>query len=117
MARRKAVTDSNGVIAGLLRDLAAVQTSKQSKWGYARAADAIAGLAAPIESFLQPDGTLRKIAQIGPSSTRVILEVLQTGASATVEQALAEAAEAGGRREEPRPCATRSSAARRCSRR
>ena len=96
MARRRAVTGSNDVIAGLLRDLASVQTSKQSKWGYARAAAAVAGLTAPIESFLQPDGTLRKIAQIGPSSTRVILEVLHTGSSATVEQALANRQNAGG---------------------
>jgi histidinol phosphatase-like PHP family hydrolase len=83
------------VIAGLLRDLAAVQTSKQSKWGYARAAEAIASLPAPIESFLQPDGTLRKIAHVGPSSTRVILEVLKTGASPTVEQAIAESGKTG----------------------
>jgi histidinol phosphatase-like PHP family hydrolase len=95
MARRKAVTDTNSVIAGLLRDLAAVQRSKQSKWGYLRAAEAIAGLPAPIESFLQPDGTLRKIAQVGPSSTRVILEVLQTGTSATVERAIAESGKSG----------------------
>jgi len=95
MARRKAVTDTNIVVAGLLRDLAAIQTSKQSKWGYARAAEAIAGLPVPIESFLLPDGTLRKIAQVGPSSTRVILEVLQTGASPTVEQAIAESGKAG----------------------
>jgi histidinol phosphatase-like PHP family hydrolase len=90
MARRRAVTDTNSVIAGLLRDLAAVQSSKQSRLGYVRAAEAIAGLPAPIESFLQPDGTLRKIAQVGPSSTRVILEVLQTARSATVERAIGE---------------------------
>ena len=90
MSRRRAVTDTNGVIAGLLRDLAAVQRSRQSRLGYARAAEAIAGLPAPIESFLQPDGTLRKIAQVGPSSTRVILEVLRTARSATVERAVAE---------------------------
>ncbi len=90
MRRPRRVTDSNSTIAGLLRDLAAVQTSTQKKWAYARAADAIAGLATPIESFLQVDGTLRKIAQIGPSSTRVILEVLRTGTSPTVERALAE---------------------------
>ncbi|MEP7306802.1 MAG: PHP domain-containing protein [Acidobacteriota bacterium] len=101
MARRRAVNSSNDVIAGLLRDLASVQTSKQSKWGYARAAAAVAGLAAPIESFLQPDGTLRKIAQIGPSSTRVILEVLRTGTSATVEQALANQQKAGGADKNP----------------
>jgi histidinol phosphatase-like PHP family hydrolase len=93
--KRRAVTDTNNVIAGLLRDLAAVQTSNQRKWGYARAAEAIADLPAPIASFLQPDGTLRKIAQVGPSSTRVILEVLETGASPTVERAIAESGQAG----------------------
>ena len=36
-----------------------------------------------------PDRALPKIAGIGPASTRVILEVLETGASATVEQAVA----------------------------
>jgi len=93
--RRRAAQNLNSTIAGLLRDLAAVQTSKQQRWGYARAAEAIAGLATPIESFLQPDGTLRKIPHIGPSSARVITEVLQTGASPTVEQALAAAGKAG----------------------
>src|SRR5260221_3110675 len=95
MARRKTVTDTNSVTADLLRDLAAVQTSRQSQWGYNRAAEAVADLPAQIESFLQADGTLRKIAQVGPSSTRVIMEVLQTGRSATVERAVAESAKAG----------------------
>jgi histidinol phosphatase-like PHP family hydrolase len=95
MAPRKIVTDTNSVITGLLRDLAAVQSSKQSKWGFARAAEAIARLPAPIESFLQPDGTLRKIPHVGPSSTRVIVEVLRTGSSATVERAIAESGKAG----------------------
>lgn len=95
MARRKPVIDTNSVVVGLLRDLAAVQASKQSKWGYQRAADAVAELPAPLESYLQPDGALRKIPQVGPSSTRVILEVLKTGASATVERAIAESGKAG----------------------
>jgi histidinol phosphatase-like PHP family hydrolase len=90
MARPRTIRDSNKVIAGLLRDLAAVQRSKQSRWGYERAADAIDSLPTPIESFLEPGGTLRKIPHVGPSSTRVILEVLQTGASAIVAQAVAE---------------------------
>jgi hypothetical protein len=34
-------TDINGTIASLLRDLAAVQKSVQSRWGYKRAAAAI----------------------------------------------------------------------------
>src|SRR5436305_5422639 len=90
MARASSGLDTNGLIAGLLRDLAAVQKSTQSRWGYKRAAQAILALGEPIESFLQPDGTLRKIPNIGPSSTRVILQVLQTGSSPTVERAIAE---------------------------
>jgi histidinol phosphatase-like PHP family hydrolase len=82
--------DMNGRIAALLRDFAAIQKSTQSLWGYKRAASAILALEDPIESLLQPDGTLRKIPNIGPSSTRVILEVLQTGTSPTVERAIAE---------------------------
>jgi len=81
--------DTNGLIAALLRDLAAVQKSQQSRWGYKRAAAAIRNLDEPIESFLEPDGTLRKIPNVGPSSTRVILEVLETGKSETVERAIA----------------------------
>jgi putative hydrolase len=84
----KSGRDTNTVIAGLLRDLAAVQTSTQSRWGYRRAAAAISELDEPIEQLLRPDGTLRKIPNVGPSSTRVILEVLRTGASPTVEQAV-----------------------------
>src|SRR6185295_16626284 len=86
MARRSSGMDMNGKIAALLRDFAAIQKSKQSMWGYKRAASAILTLEEPIESFVQPDGTLRKIPNIGPSSTRVILEVLQTGTSPTIER-------------------------------
>jgi putative hydrolase len=89
MARRSE-SNANGRIAALLRDLAAVQKSKQSEWGYARAAEAIDSLPAPIESYLRSDGTLRKIPQVGPSSERIILEVLSTGASPTVAKAIAE---------------------------
>jgi len=81
--------DLNGKIAALLRDLAAVQTSPHSMRGYKRAAATIRDLDEPIDTFVQPDGTLRKIPNIGPSSTRVIMEVLQTGSSPTVERAIA----------------------------
>jgi putative hydrolase len=87
--------DMNGMIAALLRDLGAVQKSTQSRWGYKRAAAAIVALDEPIESLLRPDGTLRKIPNVGPSSTRVILEVLRTGSSPTVERAIAESGRAG----------------------
>lgn len=81
--------DLNGRIAALLRDFAAIQTSRQRMWGYKRAAAAILALEEPIQSRLQPDGTLRKIPNIGPSSSRIILEVLRTGTSPTIEEAIA----------------------------
>jgi histidinol phosphatase-like PHP family hydrolase len=81
--------DLNGAIAALLGDLATVQISQQRRWGYTRAAAAIRALEEPIQTFLQPDGTLRRIPNIGPASARVILEVLDTGGSPTVEQAVA----------------------------
>lgn len=82
--------DLNERIASLLRDLASAQASPQSRWGYKRAASAIRNLDQPIESYLQPDGTLRKIPHVGPASTRVILEVLRTGDSEIVSNAVAE---------------------------
>ena len=81
--------DLNGKIAALLRDFAAIQKSKQKMWGYKRAAAAVLALEEPIESLLLADGTLRKIPNVGPSSTRIILEVLKTGTSATIEEAIA----------------------------
>ena len=87
--------DTNAKVGALLRDLAAVQTSQQSKWGYRRAAQAILDLEEPLESLLQPDGTLRKIPHVGPSSLRVIHEFLAKGRSDTVEQAVGASAKAG----------------------
>jgi histidinol phosphatase-like PHP family hydrolase len=86
--------DTNAQVGALLRDLAAVQKSQQSKWGYKRAAQAILDLEEPLESLLQPDGTLRKIPHVGPSSLRVVYEVLQTGRSDTVERAVGESSQA-----------------------
>jgi histidinol phosphatase-like PHP family hydrolase len=83
--------DTNILVASLLRDLASVQKSTQSKWGYKRAAQAILDLDEPIERLRQPDGTLRKIPNVGPSSLRVVMEALDTGASPTVERAIADA--------------------------
>jgi histidinol phosphatase-like PHP family hydrolase len=83
------VTDVNGVVAGWLRDLAFVQASPHSRWGYKRAASAVMHLEVPIDTLLGADGTLQKIQHVGPASTRVILEVLETGGSAIVEAAVA----------------------------
>ena len=88
--------DTNLVVAGLLRDLAETQTSTQRQWGYKQAASAILALDEPIEQLVQPDGSLARIPRVGPSSTRVVLEVLATGGSALVERAV----DASGRRAE-----------------
>jgi histidinol phosphatase-like PHP family hydrolase len=88
-------SDTNARVGALLRDLAAVQQSPQSRWGYKRASAAILSLDEPLENLVQPDGTLRKIPGIGPSSSRVILEYLQTGRSPTVERAVQESSRAG----------------------
>jgi putative hydrolase len=80
--------DLNGKIAALLRDFAAIQQSKPKMWGYKRAAAAVLALEEPIESLIDDNGGLRKIPGIGPSSTRIILEVLHTGTSPTIEAAI-----------------------------
>ncbi len=83
--------DVNSEVAGWLRDLAFVQKSTQSRWGYKRAASAVMHLPVQIDTLLNPDGTLQKIPSIGPASTRIILEVLRTGGSPIVDQAIAAA--------------------------
>jgi histidinol phosphatase-like PHP family hydrolase len=85
---------SNARISALLKDLAAAQTAREKRFAYRRAADAVMALDEPIEALVQPDGTLRKIPNVGPSSAKVILEALATGGSERVERAVAESASA-----------------------
>ena len=80
--------DVNAVVGGYLRDLAFAQSSQQKMFGYKRAAAAILSLDSPLTDLLGPDGALPRIPGIGPGSTRVIREILETGASPTVEQAI-----------------------------
>jgi histidinol phosphatase-like PHP family hydrolase len=95
-ARRRA--DVNAAVAGYLRDLALVQTSPQRTFGYKRAASAVLWLERPLTELRLPGGMLAKIPGIGPASTRVILEILDTGISPTVERAV----ELSGRADEIR---------------
>jgi histidinol phosphatase-like PHP family hydrolase len=82
------VCDINAVAGSFLRDLAYVQPSQPQMFGYKRAAAAILSLDTPLTDLMQADGSLPKIAGIGPASTRVIREVIDTGASPTVEAAI-----------------------------
>jgi histidinol phosphatase-like PHP family hydrolase len=86
--------DVNAVVAGLLRDLAHVQTSRPSMFGYKRAAAAVLGLDEPLTSLVLPGRRLARIPGIGPASERVIFEVLDGGSSPTVERAVAQSDEA-----------------------
>jgi histidinol phosphatase-like PHP family hydrolase len=80
--------DVNAVVGGYLRDLAFAQSSSQKMFGYKRAAAAILALDVPLTELVSPDGALPRIPGIGPGSTRVILEILNSGGSPTVEQAI-----------------------------
>jgi histidinol phosphatase-like PHP family hydrolase len=85
----KPIADINAVVGGLLRDLAFAQTSPQKTFGYKRAASAVLSLERPLTALLETDRALPKIPGIGPASSRVIYEVLDTGVSPTVEEAVA----------------------------
>jgi hypothetical protein len=76
------------VVGGYLRDLAFAQSSQHKMFGYKRAAAAIFALDVPFTDLVGPDGAWPKIPSIGPGSARVIREVLETGGSPTVEQAI-----------------------------
>ena len=80
--------DVNAVVAGYLRDLAFAQSSEPKMFGYKRAAAATFALDTPLTDLVGPDGVWAKIPGIGPGSARVIREVLETGGSPTVEQAI-----------------------------
>ena len=87
--------DTNSIAAGLLADMAAIQTQKERARAYERAAEVIFTLDEPLETLVEQHGGLPKLRFIGPSSSRVILEVLESGESATVEQAISESGRAG----------------------
>ena len=84
--------DVNAVVGGYLRDLAFAQSSQQKMFGYKRAAAAILSLDVPVTDLVGSDGALPKISGIGPGSTRIIREILDTGESPTVERAIADSA-------------------------
>jgi histidinol phosphatase-like PHP family hydrolase len=79
--------DLNLVAAGLLYDMAALQPNERSQFGYKRAAKAIVGLPVPV-SDLVAAGTLRDVPFVGPSSERIVRELVETGGSATVAAAI-----------------------------
>lgn len=82
------IDDLNLRSAALLYDMAALQPTERSQFGYKRAAKAIIGLPMPVADVVAA-GTLRAIPFVGPASERVIVELVQTGRSTIVDEAIA----------------------------
>jgi histidinol phosphatase-like PHP family hydrolase len=81
--------DLNIVAAGLLHDLALIQPNERSQFGYKRAARVLAaGVDRDVRDLIK-EGTLRDVPYLGASSERIVRELVTTGASATVDAAVA----------------------------
>jgi histidinol phosphatase-like PHP family hydrolase len=82
--------DLNIVAAGLLQDLAILQSSERSRFGYKRAARALAaGTDRDVRDLIE-EGTLRDIPYVGAASERIVAELVRTGTSTSVERAVAD---------------------------
>jgi histidinol phosphatase-like PHP family hydrolase len=79
--------DVNAAVGSYLRDLAFAQLVPAKMFGYKRAAAAILSMDRPLTGLVF-GRRLEKIPGIGPGSERVILEILETGGSPTVEKAV-----------------------------
>jgi putative hydrolase len=88
--------DVNLRIAGLLGDMAAIQTVPPKQRAYRQAAAAIRDLDTSLDRLVADAGSTLRIPHIGPSSLRIIAEALTDGHSATVDVAVA----ASGRADE-----------------
>ncbi|HET7698597.1 MAG TPA: hypothetical protein VFK57_22975 [Vicinamibacterales bacterium] len=87
--------DRNIVAAGLLSDLAILQSSERSAFGYKRAARALAaGVDRSVVDLIE-EGTLRDVPYVGASSERVVSELVRTGGSASVDAAVSASAKRG----------------------
>jgi putative hydrolase len=80
--------DLNMAAAALLYDMAALQPNERSQFGYKRAAKVVIGLPVSVADLVAA-GTLRDVEFIGPSSARIITEVVEQGRSPSVETAMA----------------------------
>ena len=86
--RPVALDDINAEAAGWLFDLAALQDAEHRRHAYTRAAYAVMGTPHSLRE-LRDAHELQSLRYIGPSSARVLEEVLATGRSATVDAAIA----------------------------
>jgi histidinol phosphatase-like PHP family hydrolase len=79
--------DVNLAAASLLYDMAALQPTERSQFGYKRAAKTIINLPVSVADLVRA-GTLRDIQFVGPSSARIITELIEHGRSPTVDAAV-----------------------------
>ena len=80
--------DVNLAAAALLYDMAALQPTERSQFGYKRAAKAVIGLPVSVADLVRA-GTIREVPFVGPSSARIITELIEHGRSPTVDAAVA----------------------------
>src|SRR4029078_787256 len=80
--------DVNIVAAGLLYDMAILQSSERSAFGYKRAGKVIATHLDRSLRDLVAAGTVREVPYLGRASERLIEEVVATGQSETVTAAV-----------------------------
>jgi histidinol phosphatase-like PHP family hydrolase len=73
--------------------MAELQSAERARFGYKRAAQAVVGLPVSVVDLAEA-GTLRDVPFIGPSSARVVTELVAAGRSATVDAAVAASAKA-----------------------
>ena len=92
LGRRNLLThirdDVNIVAAGFLYDMAVLQSSARSAFGYKRASKVIATALDGSLRDLVAQGTVRDVPYLGRASERVIEEVVATGESAAVSTAV-----------------------------
>lgn len=88
-----AIDDLNLKAAALLHDMALLQPTERSQFGYKRAAKAIIGLPMPVADLVAA-GTLREVPFVGPSSERIVVELVRTGRSTIVEETVAKSPKA-----------------------
>ena len=68
--------DLNIVAAGLLNDMAGLQATERSSFGYKRAAKALAaGIDRSVVDLIE-EGILRDVPFVGPSSERIVRELV-----------------------------------------
>jgi histidinol phosphatase-like PHP family hydrolase len=84
------ISDGNLKAAALLYDMASLQPTERSRFGYKRAGKAIASLEVPVGELVR-NGALRDVPFVGPSSERIITEYVTLGSSPTVEAAISRA--------------------------